>query len=154
MNLIQAQDYLADKQKLSEKTNDFRREAIRNRLPLIINGPADNIDKINHIKEELEDLGYVTMMVFVNTTNEVSQERNTKLSRMMVESIRYDKWSQAQKNKQLFAESFKKFIQIDNTGSLESIEEDITQTYLNIGDFIESNIYGDISLSWLERHDK
>jgi hypothetical protein len=30
-----------DKQKLSEKTNDFRREAIRNRSPLIINGPAE-----------------------------------------------------------------------------------------------------------------
>lgn len=154
LNATQAFDYLADKQKLSEKTNDFRREAIRNRGPLIINGPADNIDKINQIKEELEDLGYKTMMVFVNTTNEVSQERNTKLSRMMMESIRYDKWLQAQKNKELFAESFRRFIQIDNTGSLESIEEDITQTYLNINEFIENRTYGDISLSWLEKHGK
>jgi len=154
LNVTQAFDYLADKQKLSEKTNDFRREAIRNRGPLIINSPADSIDKINHIKEELEDLGYRTMMVFVNTTNEVSQERNTKLSRMMVESIRYDKWLQAQKNKELFAESFRRFIQIDNTGSLESIEEDITQTYLNINEFIETRTYGDISLSWLEKHGK
>jgi cytidyltransferase-like protein len=154
LNSSQAYDYLADKQKLSEKTNDFRREAIRNRGPLIINGPADSIEKINHIKEELEDLGYSTMMVFVNTTNEVSQERNTKLSRMMVESIRYDKWSQAQKNKQLFSESFDRFIQVDNTGSLESIEEDITQTYLNIHNFIEGKVYGDISLSWLEKHGK
>jgi len=154
LNATQAFDYLADKQKLSEKTNDFRREAIRNRGPLIINSPADNIDKINHIKEELEDLGYRTMMVFVNTTNEVSQERNTKLSRMMVESLRYDKWLQAQKNKELFAESFRRFIQIDNTGSLESIEEDITQTYLNINEFIENRTYGDISLSWLEKHGK
>lgn len=154
LNATQAFDYLADKQKLSEKTNDFRREAIRNRGPLIINGPADNIDKINHIKEELEELGYSTMMVFVNTTNEVSQERNTKLSRMMVESIRYDKWMQAQKNKEIFAESFNNFTQIDNTGSLESIEEDITKTYLNINEFIESRTYGDISLSWLEKRGK
>jgi predicted kinase len=154
LNATQAFEYLADKQKLSEKTNDFRREAIRNRGPLIINGPADNIDKINHIREELEDLGYSTMMVFVNTTNEVSQERNTKLARMMVESIRYDKWSQAQKNKQLFSESFNIFLQIDNTGSLESIEEDITNTYLNINTFIENRSYGDVCLSWLEKHGK
>ena len=154
LNANQAYDYLADKQKLSEKTSDFRREAIRNRGPLIINGPADSFDKIRHIKEELEDLGYSTMMVFVNTTNEVSQERNTKLSRMMVESIRYDKWSQAQKNKELFAESFDNFMQIDNTGSLESIEEDITKTYLNINEFIENRMYGDISLSWLEKRGK
>lgn len=154
LNATQAFDYLADKQKLSEKTNDFRREAIRNRGPLIINGPADNFDKITQIKEELEELGYSTMMVFVNTTNEVSQERNTKLSRMMVESIRYDKWMQAQKNKDIFAQSFNNFIQIDNTGSLESIEEDITKTYLNINGFIEDRTYGDISLSWLEKRGK
>ncbi len=154
LNANQAYDYLADKQKLSEKTSDFRREAIRNRGPLIINGPADSFEKINHIKEELEELGYRTIMVFVNTTNEVSQERNTKLSRMMVESIRYDKWSQAQKNKELFAESFDNFMQIDNTGSLESIEEDITKTYLNINEFIENRMYGDISLSWLEKRGK
>lgn len=154
LNATQAFDYLADKQKLSEKTNDFRREAIRNRGPLIINGPADNFEKISQIKEELEELGYSTMMVFVNTTNEVSQERNTKLSRMMVESIRYDKWMQAQKNKDIFAQSFNNFIQIDNTGSLESIEEDITKTYLNINGFIEDRTYGDISLSWLEKRGK
>ena len=154
LNAAQAFDYLADKQKLSEKTNDFRREAIRNRGPLIINGPADNFDKINQIKEELEELGYSTMMVFVNTTNEVSQERNTKLSRMMVESIRYDKWVQAQNNKEIFAKSFNNFIQIDNTGSIESIEEDITKTYLNINGFIEDKTYGDISLSWLEKRGK
>jgi cytidyltransferase-like protein len=154
LNATQAFDYLADKQKLSEKTNDFRREAIRNRGPLIINGPADNFDKISQIKEELEELGYSTMMVFVNTTNEVSQERNTKLSRMMVESIRYDKWMQAQNNKEIFAKSFNNFIQIDNTGSIESIEEDITKTYLNINGFIEDKTYGDISLSWLEKRGK
>jgi cytidyltransferase-like protein len=154
LNATQAFDYLADKQKLAEKTSDFRRESIRNRGPLIINGPADSIDKINHIKEELEELGYSTMMVFVNTTNEISQERNTKLSRMMVESIRYDKWSQAQKNKRLFSESFDDFIQIDNTGSLESIEQDITNTYININAFIENNSYNDVSLSWLENHGK
>ena len=154
LNATQAFDYLADKQKLAEKTSDFRRESIRNRGPLIINGPADSIDKINHIKEELEELGYSTIMVFVNTTNEISQERNTKLSRMMVESIRYDKWSQAQKNKRLFSESFDDFIQIDNTGSLESIEEDITNTYININAFIENKSYNDVSLSWLENHGK
>lgn len=154
LNVVQAYDYLADKQRLSEKTSDFRRESIRNRGPLIINGPADDKDRISHIKEELEDLGYSTMMVFVNTTNEASQERNTKLSRMMVESVRFDKWMQAQKNKQVFSESFNDFRYIDNTGSLESIEEDITETYLNISKFIENKSYSDVAMIWLENHNK
>ena len=154
LNFLQAFVYLADKQKLSEKTTDFRRETIRNRGPLIINGPADDKDRISHIKEELEDLGYSTMMVFVNTTNEASQERNTKLSRTMVESVRYDKWMQAQRNKRIFSESFDQFMLIDNTGTLESIEEDITETYLNINRFIESKVYKDVAISWLENHNK
>jgi len=154
LNLKQAFDYLADKQKLSEKTSDFRREAIRQRNPLIINGPADSAEDLMYVKEELEEFGYDTLMVFVNTTNEVSQERNTKLSRMMMESIRYDKWMQAQKNKELFSEQFGEFIYFDNTGTLESIEEDITNTYLNISKFLEGRILGDISLSWLENHGK
>lgn len=154
LNASQAFDYLADKQKLSEKTGDFRRESIRNRGPLIINAPADNIDKISYIKEELEELGYSTMMIFVNTSNQISQERNTKLTRMMVESIRYDKWSQAQRNKQVFLESFSKFIQFNNIGSLDSIEEDITKTYINISAFIENKSYNETSLHWLEKHGK
>jgi predicted kinase len=154
LNQIQAYDYLADKQKLSEKTSDLRREAIRNRGSLIINGPADDMDRISYIKEELEELGYKTMMVFVNTTNEASQERNTKLSRMMVESVRYDKWMQAQKNKQVFSESFDNFMHIDNTGTLSCIEEDITNTYLNINEFIENKSYSEVALSWLQNHGK
>jgi hypothetical protein len=154
LNAIQAYDYLADKQKLSEKTSDFRREAIRNRGPLIINSPADIIDKISYIKEELESLGYETTMVFVDTTNQVSQERNTRLSRMMVESVRYEKWQNAQVNKQIFSESFDNFIHIDNTGSLECIEEDITNTYLNINEFVESRSYSDVALTWLQNHGK
>jgi cytidyltransferase-like protein len=154
INLKQAFDYIVDKQKLSEKTTDPRREAIRHRGPLIINGPADADEQFMYVKEELEELGYSTLMVFVNTTNEVSQERNTKLSRMMVESIRYDKWIQAQNNKNLFNEKFDNFIYFDNTGTLESIEEDITNTYLNITKFIDGRVYGETSLSWLEKHGK
>ena len=66
INSIQAFDYLMDKQKLSERTSDYRREAIRNRGPLIINGPADDYDKMTRINEELEELGYDTLMVFVD----------------------------------------------------------------------------------------
>ena len=98
LNSVQAFGYLADKVTLAEKSSDLRKEAIRNRSPLIINGPADDSDRILYIKEELEELGYITMMVFVETSNESSQERNTKLSRMMVESIRHDKWVKSQEN--------------------------------------------------------
>ncbi len=55
-----------DKQKLSEKTSDQRREAIRNRGPLIINGPADDHNRMFTIKEELEELGYFLYFSYSN----------------------------------------------------------------------------------------
>lgn len=151
LNFVQAQEYLADKQKLSEKTNDFRREGIRNRGPLIINGPADDKTRLSYIKEELEELGYETMMVFVNTTDEVSKERNSSLSRMMLESIRQDKWSKSQRNTKYFTESFKTFIEFDNTGDLDSKEEDIGEVYESTKDFLDSNTFGETAEDWLNR---
>ena len=123
LNLIQARDYLADKQKLSEKTSDYRREAIRNRGPLIINGPADDNEKITYIKEELEELGYSTTMVFVDTTNEASKERNERLTKTLAESIRYDKWKLAQTSKQAYIQNFQNFMEFNNSTTLDEIEE-------------------------------
>jgi predicted kinase len=154
INTIQAFDYIADKQKLSEKSNDYRREAIRTRAPLIINGPADDHERILYIKEELEDLGYETLMVFVNTTNEISQERNNRLSRMMMESVRQDKWLKSQNNKKVFSESFSNYIRINNTSSIENIEEDITYTYKEINQFIDTKCVNENAISWLENNNK
>jgi cytidyltransferase-like protein len=150
-NLNQAFDYLSDKGRLAERnTGDVRLEAIRFRKPLIINCSADNIEKITYIKEELEDMGYSSMMVFVNSTNEVSKERNSRLSKMMVESLRYDKWQKSQENKKVFSEMFKSFVTFDNTKPLDLIEEDITEIYKGVNHFIDYKSYNDISFSWLE----
>ena len=129
VNHTQAYNYLADKKKLFEKTNDFRRETLRNHYPIIINAPADDNDKISYIKEELEELGYNTLMVFVNTSNQVSKDRNEKLTRMMFETVRHGRWVTSQNNKENYKEVFENFIQLNNNHSLDDIEEDIELTY-------------------------
>jgi hypothetical protein len=43
---------------------------------IIINGTGDDADKIKKIKERLEQIGYDTHMVVVNTADEVSKQRN------------------------------------------------------------------------------
>jgi dephospho-CoA kinase len=154
LNSVQGFDYLMDKQKLAEKSNDFRREAIRNRGPLIINGPADDHSRIITIREELEELGYESIMVFVNTTDRASQERNQRLTKMIAESIRREKWELAQSCRESYKQNFDNFIYFDNSSEIESIEEDITETYKKINTFIESKNYGEISNSWLENHDR
>lgn len=145
LNTIQAVDSLFKNAYIKE---------VKERKPLIINGPAEDIDRISIVKEYLENLGYSTMMVFVETSNEASQERNTKLSRMMVESIRQDKWNLAQKNKCIFSESFSNFMMFDNSGTLSSIEEDVTDTYITINDFLDNKEYSKFAMTWLESHNK
>lgn len=141
LNSIQAYNYIADKLKLSEKTNDYRREAIRNRSPLIINCPADDVNNISYIKEELEELGYSSLMIFVDTTDISSKERNMKLSKMMLESIRHDKWIKSQNNKKIYNKCFEQFIEFENNNSIEDLEEDITQVYKSVNDFLDKKIY-------------
>jgi predicted kinase len=154
LNSVQAFEYLMDKQKLSEKTSDHRREAIRNRGPLIINGPADDHTRIITIKEELEELGYSTTMVFVDTTNEASKARNERLTKTLAESIRYEKWKLAQTSKEAYIQNFQNFMEFNNSTTLDEIEEDISDTYEKINTFIENKKFNEIAFSWLENHGK
>ena len=151
---VQAHNYLMDKKTLSEKSEDLRRESIRNRGPLIINGPADDHTKIMAIKEELEELGYSTIMVFVDTTNEASQSRNEKLTKMIAESVRKEKWEQAQACKESYRQNFKQFISLNNSGLLEEIEGDITDIYQKLNTFIDNKTYVEEAYRWLESHGK
>jgi nicotinamide mononucleotide adenylyltransferase len=154
INITQAYDFLCDKHKLAEKTNDYRRESIRLRGPLIINGPADSGKEMIWVKEELEELGYQTMMVFVDTTNEVSKQRNMKLSKMISESMRQEKWMEAQKCKESYQNCFDEFIYINNSGSYQEIEDDITDTYKKINTFIEGKNYNEIASYCMENRGK
>lgn len=149
-----AYNYLMDKGNLAEHSSDFRREAIRNRGPLIINGPADDHSRIFTIKEELEELGYSTTMVFVDTTNEASQSRNEKLTKMIAESVRQEKWEQAQACKESYRQNFSNFINLNNSGSLETIEEDITDIYHKLNRFIDNKTYMEEAYRWMETHGK
>jgi predicted kinase len=154
LNSVQAYQYLMDKKQLSEKSNDFRREAIRNRGPLIINGPADDHTRLITIKEELEELGYSTAMVFVDTTNEASQSRNEKLTKMIAETVRQEKWELAQSCKEAYRQNFNKFITFNNSSSYEDIKEDITETYQKLSWFMDEKVYDETAYIWLESHGK
>ena len=128
-NFTQVLDILNDKHALAKRSMNPRMESVRNRMPLIINGPADDSTKIAQIKEELEELGYQTMMIFVDTSDLASKERNSLLSRMMVESIRHERWTKAQDNREVFGTMFESFVRFDNTGDLENKVDDISETF-------------------------
>jgi len=129
---------------LGEKHNLTKH--ISSRTPLIINGSATDLDAISYIKEELEELGYETMMVFVETSNEFSQQRNSTLKRMVTESVRYDKWTNSLKNVDIFYEMFDNYITFNNSEFDELIEEGIDDVYKHTNMFLDAESIDETTL--------
>lgn len=138
LNFNQAFDILADKAKLTQKNEDFRLQAVRSRGPLIINGPADDYDRISYIKEELEELGYDTMMVFVETTDDSSKQRSMQHAKVMLEAVRFDKWTKSQRNVMKFKEMFETFVQFENNDELDYMVDEISTVFEATSSFLDT----------------
>jgi predicted kinase len=129
INSDTAFEYLMDKNKLDKKmpeTEQEKRDVVRNRAKsmtelrqrlalqgrngLIINSTGANTKKLAKMKEMLEDLGYDTKMVFVDTSDNVSRARNVERGqrggRMVPEKLRLEKWREAQDARHEFAKLF------------------------------------------------
>jgi len=153
---------LNDKHKLYEFSRDSRREAIRQRQPLIITGTTNEQYNILAIREELEELGYETMMVFVNASNESSRKRNEGHERMMAESVRQQRWEVTQLVAEKFNQEFKKYLEFDNSIDLNEAneietsekEEDISIIYEMTNWFFDTPVENEIAESWMTRHKK
>lgn len=151
--------------------------SLAGRLGLIVNGTADDLEKIRTVKAELEDLGYDTMMVFVNTSNEVSRQRNVERGKMGMRkvpdgtdkqgtpdnspNIRQEKWDLAQKNLSELEKIFgkEKFAVIDNTADLRKvtpdeknrIEGEFTRIRRMTMQFVQSPVQNKRGKAWTER---
>ena len=125
--------------KAKNLTKEKERLALAGRRGLIINGTADDPEYIATIKKQLEDLGYETKMLFVNTNDDVSKQRN--LSRGLeggrkvpdgtdkngrpdgTPDIRGEKWEAAQKAKERLKEIFgdEHYREVDNSDDIREV---------------------------------
>ena len=107
---------------------------------IVVNGSMLDYDNTKHIKNMLESAGYKTIMVFVNTSNEVSKQRNEARAinggRVISEDKRYDKWRHAQFNLNRYDTLFEKVIEVKNNHNCNVIKE----TYSHFIDCISKEI--------------
>jgi hypothetical protein len=146
------------------------------RQGLIINGTASDLEQIKTIKAELEGLGYETMMVFVNTSNEVSRDRNRERGRAGGRKvpdgtdkqgtpddspdIRTEKWKQAQENIPGFSKLFgDKFIALDNSIDVRKVDDttknkvmtEFSKVRRTAQQFVRSENKNPNAKKWIER---
>jgi hypothetical protein len=98
---------------------------------LVVNGTMADYQSTKNIKSILESAGYRTIMVFVNTSNDVSRQRNEARAftggRVIAEDVRYDKWRRAQLNLNLYDQLFEKVIEVTNDLDANTIRETYDQ---------------------------
>lgn len=136
--------------------------ALLGRNGLIINGTGDDVEKIAKIKERLENLGYETSMLMVNTADEVSKQRNIERGqrggRTVPEYIRKKKWDDVQaaraEHAKLFGDNYHEF---DNSEDLRTAppeirdakEKEILQMYKNMQKFVNKPPKNPFASSWI-----
>jgi len=183
INSDKALEYLMDKTGLDKKmpaSEKAKREAVRGRAKnmtelkqrlalmgrngLIINGTGDDLEKMQRIKDRLEKLGYESSMIMVNTSNEVSQQRNIergqKGGRTVPEDIRQDKWQNAQNARPKFAEMFgQNYIEFDNSEDLRKAGPDVVKQkkdemnsiFKFVADFVGQEPQSETSKQWVAK---
>ena len=99
---------------------------LEGRLGLIIDGTGREAEKILFQKRQLEELGYDTYMIFVNTSLDVALQRNAERSRSVPESIVTKSWKAVQYNIGKFNNMFRKgFIIVDNNDAGEEVFSEV-----------------------------
>ena len=120
----QPRDVARDRAK--DLTTFQRRNFVRGRLGLIIDGTGKDYDKIAYQARELEGLGYDTHMIFVNTSLDVALQRNKERDRSVPEPIAVKSWNAVQRNIGKFSNFFKgNFIIIDNNNPNEDMMKQV-----------------------------
>jgi adenylate kinase len=76
------------------------------RLGVLVDGTGREYEKIARQKEKMEKLGYDTAMVFVNTSEEVAQQRNDDRPRRLPKKTIKDLWNAVQNNLKAYAQLF------------------------------------------------
>ena len=114
------------KEKVRGRAKELTRKQQANyldgRLGLIIDGTGRQANKILRQKSSLEELGYDTYMIFVNTSIDVALERNEKRARSLQPSFVVSSWKEVQANIGAFNNMFRQgFIVVDNNDAGEDV---------------------------------
>jgi len=112
-----------------EITNKQMQTYLKGALGLVIDGTGKDFNKIQRQAEKLENLGYDTAMVFVNTDLETALQRNRKRSRVLPDVEIKKMWEAVQKNLGNFQHYFENDMYIIDNSDGSDTEAQVNRLY-------------------------
>ena len=120
---------------------------VEGRLRLIIDGTGKDVNKILGQKAKLDELGYDTYMIYINTSLDVALQRNAERSRSLAEPFVVKAWKDVQANIGQFSNIFRNgFIVVDNN----NVDEDILkQVYKRVKGLLRKKVTNTRAKNWM-----
>ena len=150
-------NYTAAQEKRRDELRDIAKRVTKvreknyvdGRLGLIIDGTGKNYDKIEKQMRELQQLGYDSHMIFVNTSLDVALERNLKRPRKLPEPLVVKSWNNVQKNIGKFQNLFRdRFIIVDNN---DPNEPPHIEVFKRVKTLAKRKVTNGIAKAWIAR---
>lgn len=95
---------------------------VEGRLGIIIDGTGRDFNKITKEASELQQLGYDTYMIYVNTSLDVALKRNAMRPRTIATPIVTKSWNDVQKNLGKFSQFFRQgLVIVDNNDAGDDV---------------------------------
>jgi cytidylate kinase len=142
--------------KAKELTKKRRSHYLDGRIGIVVDGTGKDVDKVEAEAKKLRELGYDTMMLFVNTSLDVAQERNQMRSRKLDPKEVEKMWNAVQQNLMSFQQVFGSadFHVVDNSGGLEDPNraKQFDQVYRGVQKFINTPPKSRAARAWLEQN--
>jgi dephospho-CoA kinase len=135
------------RQRAKEITKARQANYLEGRLGLIIDGTGKDADRILKQKASLEELGYDTYMIFVNTSLDVALQRNATRSRSVPEPMVVKSWKDVQANIGKFNNMFRQgFIVVDNNDAGEEI---FTSVFKRVKGLLRKKVQNTRAKNWM-----
>lgn len=144
---------IRDKAKMMTKRRSVN--WIDGRLGLLIDGTGKDVAKYQKQAEFLRMLGYDVAMIFVNTSEEVAQQRNKQRARNLKPEMVTAMWNDVQQNLMKFQQIFGagRFHIIDNSGGLEDLDrqKNFDKVYNETQRFLNTPPSKRAALAWIQK---
>ena len=121
---------------------------IAGRLGLVIDGTGKDFDDIHRQASYLKKMGYDTYMIFVNTSEQVAQERNLERPRKLKPEIVKRFWLDVQQNIGKFQSYFRpsNFIVVDNNNAGDDVFNKVSK---RIRKLVKKKVTNPIAIQWI-----